>query len=175
MRIIEVKLFKYDELSDKAKENALRWYANGYEYFNGEEAVDTLKAFVDFFSGKINDYSLDYNGGQSFLRFSLPESAQTLKGVRLWKWLVNNPETKEKLLGDCGLTGVCFDYTITGPVRDFLKKPSEDVTIEDLIKDGFHDLAHCVADDYEYQCFGDGAIESIRANEYEFLENGDHA
>ena len=152
MRILETKVYKFGELDDKAKEKALQWWAEGYDYGWGGEAVDSLKAFVDLFGVRIVDYSLDY-GGPSSIRLRVPDDLEDLKGNRLRTWIVNHVDAK-LLKGAYGLTGFCFDEDLLGPVNAFLKNPGKAVALEDLIKDGFYILAKSVASDYEYQTYG---------------------
>jgi hypothetical protein len=39
MRIIETKVYQFDELDDKAKERARKWYCE-YEYFITDEQIE---------------------------------------------------------------------------------------------------------------------------------------
>lgn len=170
MRVIETKVYTFDELSDKAKEKALQWWYESFEYPWGDEAIETIKAFVALFHGKVKDYSIDYqNANQSTVDIQWPDDClEDMFGLRAYKWIVNN---KIPVSGDCPLTGMCFDKNALDPVRDFLKNP-KGKTIREIVEDGIHNVLKCVEDDFEYQAFGEGAIESISANGYTFTENG---
>lgn len=70
-------------------------------------------------------------------------------------------------------TGYCIDCSISQPIYDFLKNPSDSVTFEDLLEKCLDSwLKSCLAD-YEY-CFEDEHLEEeIEANEVEFDIDGD--
>ena len=49
MEIIEITIYKFDELDDKAREKARAWYRDGMEYPWFSEAMDSIRAFVKHF------------------------------------------------------------------------------------------------------------------------------
>lgn len=169
MRVIETKAYKFDELNDKAKERALDWWARTYEVYDGDEIVESIKKFVELFGGRFKDWSLDwYGASRSDWKISLPEEVENLSGVRLYKWIVNNDIP---LKGDCPLTGMSWDESLLDEVRKFIKAP-KNTTTKDLVDWSIQNLLSAVEKDVEYQTYGDGAIENIIANEYEFTEDG---
>ena len=88
MKTIEIKLYKFSELSEDAKEIALDDYRSGGDedcsYFY-DEAYETVKKFNSLFG--INE------GSRSWLDFStsyFDDTILELKGLRLRKYIINN-------------------------------------------------------------------------------------
>ncbi len=187
----EYKTYKYDELSDEAKEKAFnKWYESQTEYFWIDDAIESMQAFAKHFDITVKDYSLQGSGyghsSVSFEQYTFEEGITELKYVRLWKYLKNNdyefvkwnkPESKythdpkkTTIFDDCPFTGYCADDDILFPMRDFIKRPY-DITFYDLIDKCFDSwIKFCVADmDYQTseECFNEN-----HANEEIYLENG---
>ena len=132
------EVYKSDELSDKAKENAYcRWLA-GYEYPWQSENMATLKAFEGIFNIRVYDWK--YDGWTCYYRFTsnYSEEEEELCGVRLLKFIVNNywhslfkPKTywhgkdfnkqrrsRISVTDGCVLTGYCADMDILKPIYE---------------------------------------------------------
>jgi hypothetical protein len=60
MKTIEVTLYRYDELSDKAKLNALIDYQSDCEYDWSYDAVKSLKAFMNAVGVTMVNYNIDW-------------------------------------------------------------------------------------------------------------------
>ena len=169
MKVIETKVYTYEELNEKAKEKAREWYASVSDYPWGDEAIDTIKSFVKAFGGKLKNWSLDWSGGSySSVDFQLDKNVENLFGVRALKWILNNGID---VSGNYPFTGMCFDENALDSVRAFLKNPTGK-TIREIVEEGIQNVIKCAQEDYEYQTYGEGAIETIIANEYTFTENG---
>jgi len=90
MRTIRIKVYKFDELSDKAKQKAIDHYRNnwldtGYIY---DEAHNTVKAFHDVFGTEAGrDSWLDIRTGH------IDDSIMELSGQRLATYIWNNYKT----------------------------------------------------------------------------------
>ncbi len=86
MRTIRTKVYKFNELSKQAKENAIEQHRNnGYDnqhYF--DEITDSVKAMVELFGIETGRQWSDLKLG------NIDDSIMELKGVRLYKYLVNN-------------------------------------------------------------------------------------
>jgi hypothetical protein len=170
MRTITTKVYTFDELGEEAKKKALEWWAANYEMLDGDKVVNSIKEFVDLFNGKLKDWSFDWSGGQSSWKVDLSDEVKGLSGVRLYKWISNN---NVPLKGDCPLTGMCLDEALLDEVRKFMKAPREEVITKDLINWAIQNLLLVVENEYQYQAYGEGAVESILANGYEFTEDGE--
>ena len=68
MRTIEVSVYRYDELNDKAQENVKHTLCT--EYLDSYDAIETLKKFADEIGIKIFDYSIDWaNANRSYVKW----------------------------------------------------------------------------------------------------------
>lgn len=187
--------YNYNELSDRAKERAKEWLnQDGYSW--GDDAMNTLHALSAHFYGKLSDWSIDWaNPSASSVSFSMPEWSHAEFARRLSELGEFNPETG-KGLGDCKLTGVCFDEdAIDGlraafaslPVPDESARYDEDgeenedwglissEDIEELMQSAWWQLALSCRDDYESQFSDENVIETCEANGYVFFANGEPA
>jgi hypothetical protein len=148
MREIIVKLYKYSELSDRAKERARDWYrGNGIDYSWSGEAADSLKAFAGALPIKLWDYEYGERG-RSYFRFDVTnENTEDLTGLRLRTWFINNfwnviekgkfystagtydaagkyqyKKRYSKMTPEvsCPFTGYCADEDIIDPIRKLI-------------------------------------------------------
>lgn len=121
-----------------------------------------------------------------------------LTGVRLLKWIINNHyndlfkpkyyskwksvangnsqliSMKSKIIknNDCVFTGYGMDYDIMQPILNFLKKPDEYTTLENLMNRCLDAWLNACHRDYEDYFTMETFIEESQANEWEYLEDG---
>tara|TARA_R100001369_G_C3276009_1_gene161021 strand:+ start:354 stop:788 length:435 start_codon:yes stop_codon:yes gene_type:complete len=68
MRTIEVSVYRYDDLNDKAQENVKHTLCT--EYLDSYDAIETLNRFADEIGIKIFDYSIDWaNANRSYVKW----------------------------------------------------------------------------------------------------------
>lgn len=210
-RIIETEVFKFEELSDSAKEKARDWYrgvmdSNGFDWSG--EVSDTLKAFENEFPARAKDWEYSSHSYDVNSEFTGDETVAELSGVRLRTYLLNNHYdalygfrvygglsssflTRDEVTRyrkssnikrvsriirgetDCPFTGVCYDYSILQPIRDFIKKP-DGRTFADLMQDCFDSLFSDAQSEWEASYENENVDEAIVANEYEFTADGGH-
>jgi len=75
----------------------------------------------------------------------------------------------------CVLTGMRYDDDMLQPIYDFLEKRNFSnctITFYHLINDCFDELRKTVENEIDYRNTDDAIIEEIKANDYEFTENG---
>lgn len=167
MRQETVDIYKFNELSDDAKQNALDWYKGaGFEYHWVDEWQESLKDFSSYFGLKVSGWEISTYRGYSF-SFTSPDDLEDMAGVRLWKYLQANfmPLTEHPFAGFFG------DESFLSPIRNFMARPD---------KRSFHDLMHdCLNagfsdwfNDMEYQESDEYCTDHIMANEYEFTAEG---
>lgn len=93
MREETIKVYKFEELSDDAKEKARTWYRESvlaYDRYSQDEMVDSLKALFKAAGIKLKDYSLGNSWNRdNHVRFDMGD-AGALSGKRAWAWLENN-------------------------------------------------------------------------------------
>lgn len=197
MRIVNLPVFTFDELSAQAKENAYHnWLHDGhYGWANDNEK--TLEVFANIFPVTITDWEYGYRKHIRYV-FNADDDIENLSGVRLMKYLYNNYEhilfkgryystpgkyingkytykhRYSKIIKDtfCVLTGYYIDNSILKPVYNFLKKPSKHVTFADLMRDCLQSWVTACNNDYEACTSMEYFAELCKANEYEFTAYG---
>lgn len=199
MRTIEVNVYNYTELSDNAKQRVKEWIFQ-HGYFWTDEAWGSLQGLEKLFPGlriRSANFStwadVDYSTGQ------MDENLLNLSGARLRTWLINNiyeylyqrkPQgkyQKNEKTGkwdykrrsrviytetDCPFTGYCMDCDILEPIREFIKSPSENVNMDDLIWRCVYCWKMSAETDCEYQETDEYMAEHCESNNYQFFEDG---
>lgn len=178
MRYVQTMVLRYAELDDKAKETAKEWHQH-YGYMHADEAMETLDELVERFGSEIIDYQIDWScRGQSRAEFGAPDeyyddgsdTEASLKAM-IESLGSYNPETL-KGLGDCVLTGVCWDEDAI----DGLRKAYHDGEryVPTLLEAAFESLVKATEAEYEAFYGPDDAdfAEHCDANGYEFLADG---
>ena len=198
MRKIEIEVFKFDELNDKAKEKARAWYREGDSYPWADENREALEAFCEHFGCSARDWS--YSSYDSSISVgNMPENAEDIKGLRLYAWLGHNhfdylfpwkfigfkPSPIEKGKNVTYLrkyskvhrahacpTGYYASESMLDPIYRFLESPTKDKTLRDLLKDCMEEWVDACQKDSEYYSSDESVDENITINEYEFTADG---
>lgn len=187
--------YKFDELSDSAKDKAIEklydintdhnWH--GYIYENHKEIIksagfDITKIYFSGFSSQGDGAMFEYDGINKDIL--IPEFAATLK-IPNWKRKVFISEVyvnaSGKQRGHYYHERSCEHYTSLecntcgyDNIADFIG--SYDSEFEEFVKDKYVDLAQNVYSDlekeYDYLTSRAAIIETIEANDYDFDENG---
>lgn len=187
MRTIEVKIYQFHELSDKAKEKALNEFiCDGISVdWICDEGLPVIKKCLEYFDFKLSDWSIDLyniNGCSLTIKSELTLDAEELKGIRLWKYLQNRynlylPHKKKQPLPiwerDCVLTGLTIEGSFMGVISAFMKKPCKYTSFSELMENAAHAVLKDMCNDYEYQTSEKAFAEHCQANEYEFTEKGE--
>lgn len=170
MRTIHTDVYTFDELNDQAKQKAMEWYRLMTSYSWSQEAIDSLNKMTERFGGKIKDYSIDfYDNSYSSIDFDMPEMEEA-EIKEILDTLGNfNPDTL-KGLGDCVLTGVCFDEAVIDGFRQAWYKGERN--LDKLMQAGFKTWLEDCQSDALSQLEDEQVAESIRANEYDFTIEG---
>lgn len=155
MRTIEKTIYKFDELSDSAKERARGWYRSGLDYPWWDEVKSSLSSFCDEFGISVLDYSIG-DSRRAFIKTDA--SPSNFRGLKLSQF------DREAMP-----TGFCFDCALRYSFADEWKKTSDPfyafgIALESFLRE--------VENDIEHQYSDEAVEESILANGYEFDENG---
>jgi len=199
MRTIRTKIYKFYELTEKAKEQAIE-NCRPKEIFWAEENKQSMEAFADCFNVHVTSWAYgDYRSGVDF-NHSLDEGRENMIGHRLatyfWNnykesiykpkqyWIcegrkntvgVNSKHRESKIfLYDelaCPFTGYYMDNVILGPIFEFMRKP-DNRTFEDVIGDCFAAWVKGCNDEIEYSNSDKAIIEEIENQDREFYANG---
>ena len=192
MRTLEINLYKFDELSDEAKEKAIKNYKNEYceeiGTFWQEDNFNSIKAILNFFDVKIKNYEIDFSSAaRSFINWEFTseynEEIKNLSGSRLYKYLQNNYVNRRTGSfnsvfdgkpdeGRCLFTGYCADHDIIYPVVEFLEKPTKYLNFKDLINNIIYAGLKYIENDFYYQNSDEAIIEEILNKDLYFNASG---
>lgn len=156
MRTETIVVYKFNELSDDAKEKARQWYRDtANDYFWLDEGLNSIKAFCNMYGVEVKDYSFSL-WGHSYL-----ETDATNKHFRGL-----NLKTVDR---EAMPTGYCMDLNLANRFYDEFRRTGDalaafneaiDLTVRDIVEDWGTSLEDEAVD------------ETIKANEYEFIEDG---
>lgn len=93
-RTVRTKVYKFDELSKKAKEKAMEDYLEREDFdwiFN--EAFETVRAFAEIFDIKVSSFDF-IERYRSEYRFQMEDNILELSGQRLATYIWNNYKTQ---------------------------------------------------------------------------------
>ena len=176
MKTIKINLYKYSELpTEDAKERARNWFTTEMEYSWANEAIESMKAFLEKFHCSLNDYSINFlEPFRNDFSISYPKFLRSSEKICFIESVLKdlgsfNPETLKRN-GDCKLTGMCFDENLIEGLRIEFSKGETDM--QELIQAGLSEWEECVRKDYEFQFTEEYLKEVFAANEYEFNEDG---
>lgn len=173
MRTVEIKVYRFDELSEKAKDKAKQSYMELWGYSWQDDAIASLKALAEAFGAKLRDYEIDFfNVSHSCANFDAP----TLSRREIKKILAGLGTYDPKTLrghGDCKLTGYCMDEDALDGFRRAFVGGESDLGI--LLKAGFISWLEAAHADCKYQYENAQFSDHCDANNYEFYEDGRRA
>lgn len=198
MRTIETKIYTFDELSDRAKENAREWYRSCQDSSDLEHVVDGIAQTADMLGINLRTRPVKLMGGGTryepkifySVSFSQGDGA-SFEGTYSYK-----PGALKAIRADrptdTELQGIARDlqqvqrrnfYRLTADITS-RRDTSVEVNVdgascnddENIIEQAMRDFAswayHRLRDEVEYQNSDEVVDENIIANEYEFDENG---
>lgn len=173
MEIVEVKVFEIHELPENIRSNVIDTWRVGDEWFWFDEWENVLTAFFDHFANEtlLREYEWAEHH-RSKISFSVSDELSEMKGIRLFKYLANNHGSILAKMNECPFTGFVGDYDILEPIADFMRRPSLNMTFDDLIRECFEAWSLAVQKDYEYWLSEDSILEDISANDIRFTANG---
>jgi hypothetical protein len=192
MKEVAIKVYDFNELSDKAKERAHSDWLNDFDDVDIGDNQATLDAFEKIFPIKIKNWEYGYNRFINWT-FTGEDEIADLCDIRLLAYLHNhyfddlwkgqyyfskiNPgyDTRySKIIKQncCVLTGYYIDQDILDPIYKFMQKPYMDVTFKDVLDDCLHAWLKACETSYEYQQTEEYFKDICEANDYTFLDNG---
>jgi hypothetical protein len=172
---ITINTYTYEELSPKAQERARTDFAESYDY-DADEAMATMEALCKALGVTFTHYEIDWvNGYVHEARFDDPYRSDDAVEygdpglVAIVAALGDvDPETGRGL-GDCKLTGMCFDEDALDPVRAAVKVGETDRAR--LCRFALEALVKTTAADFDYQTSHEGMVERTDGESL-YLESG---
>jgi hypothetical protein len=161
MRTITTTLYHFDELpTEKAKENARSWWRDNSDndYSSTTEAVASIKAFAEYFGGKVNDYWFSSNINSTHVKIENIDSS-SFKSIDTY--ITDRDHMPTGYYLDCDLWQTFYDE-----VREHG---------DPLLAFNRAMLAakKAITEDVEYQESDEYIDEALTINEYEFTEDGE--
>ena len=165
MRTETIEIYKFNELSEEAKEKAHQNFLNSErEYFWIDENLESLKKGLEYFDFNLSDWSINYHcATNAYLKIESNhyDNQEELSGIRLWKFLqdyihgyrtnsLKYPHKNGLLEGNCPFTGYCADENFLDPIRKFIEKPT-DKTFQELMEECAYEVMNVIELDYDYQ------------------------
>lgn len=155
METIEIQVYSFEELDDKAKERARDWWKQGLDYPWFDDALASIRAFVGYFGGQVNDWSIG-DRGRDYIKTDVTKD--NFRGLKL-----------KEFKPDFEPTGYCLDYTLWGTFHSTWKQTSDPLyAFEQALEAAMCD----VASDVEYQYTDESVDENLIINEYQFTKDG---
>jgi hypothetical protein len=151
MRTVTRTIYKFDELSDDAKEKARDWARSTFDYAWETESDQSIRAFCDHFGARIR-YSVEEYW------FEAQVNSRNFRGMKLKEF------NREHMP-----TGYCMDCALWQTFYDEFKRTTDahaafNAAIYAALKEW--------RDDREYQRSDEYIDKTITINEYEFTEDG---
>ena len=157
MRTATVQIYKFDELSDDAKDVAREWWRNGLGndsfWWNDSEA--SIMAFCHHFGVSIKDYSI---GAFQPSYWDTDAENAHFRGVKL-----------KSIDRDAMPTGYCLDCALWQTFYDEFKRTGDALS---AFNDAIDTAVLEIVADIEYQYSDEAVDEMLTINEYEFTEDG---
>lgn len=155
MKVIEINVYSFDELDDKAKERAREWYRHGMDFHWSDESIGSIKAFCEHFGTRLTNWSV---GAYAPYSFDVDAPASLFRGLKL-----------RDVDRDAMPTGYCLDSSLWFTFYDTFKatgcaSKAFEAALDEAFKDWRTDMEWQMSDEY--------IDEHMMINEYQFTENG---
>lgn len=173
MRTIEVKLFRFEELSDTAKEVARDWWRQCEIEHNSveDEAWESAQKFAECFGVDLR--ALYWDRVYSDARYPTLSEEENEEGETVTETVGAFIKRHMPEGEDCPFTGVCYDEELLDTIRKNIDNNStDDADLRAVLSECFDDLCRSVRSELEYRNEDAQVDESIVANEYEFTVDG---
>ena len=158
------KVYTLGELSNEAKENARRNYANDdIEHFHIEDGLNTINEALDHFGYKLVGYHISpYSWSSDVVIKHVSAEALTMEELQ-----------DSKLSESCPFTGHMYDEDFLDGIREFLKLGSLDLDGDELIHACTMRVVKAINRDTEYSATLEALEDHAECNGLLFLESGE--
>ena len=198
MRVIEKTIYQFDELTDDAKERAREWFRGIADDWWSESVIDHAKhvgALIGFEVDEIywrGFWSQGdgacwagsvayYRGRASDVARECPQDAEIQRIAQAWQDLQR--QNSCQIRGRVSANDRYMRTSVSAYWADDREEDDDDANQIAYVEDDANQIASDFADwiyrsleeEYDYQMSDERVDETIRANEYEFDENGERA
>ena len=185
------KIYKFDELSDKAREKVIDEARDSDMEINRDELVDCMKSAMNEMGIEIEDYSIGIDGSGYIKLYA---DNDDLEGARAYAYILNNffdGVNKKKLvykewekrrishlerkdwMDNCPFSGCCYDFAVKNAFSGWCNdlREGKSPSVRDFLDELEWAYLKELSDEY-YGFNEKDAWELAEANGYEFLEDG---
>jgi hypothetical protein len=156
MEILEITVYSFDELEDKAKEKAREWWRRDLDYPWFDEAIGSIRAFVRHFGAEVTDWSLGSGSGRDYIKTDITPAH--FRGVKL-----------KDIHRDYMPTGYALDADLWGEFyRVFEKTGDSKYAFDQALEEAILGIQR----DIDYQYSDECVDETLRINQYRFTADG---
>ena len=155
MEIVEICVYKFEELSDSAKDNARSWFREGNDYPWWDDSLKSIKAFCNKFGVKIKDCQVGM-WGHSFI--DTDAENYHFRGRKLSEFKRDRIDTD-----------YCLDCTLWETFLDTWKETGDPLN---AFTEAIHVAVRDIVKDMEYQDSDEVVDEMLEVNGYEFDVDG---
>lgn len=190
-KTITTNVYKFDELSEKAKEKFIAESRDSGMEIHCDELVDCMKSAMNEMGIAIKDYSIGIDGS-GYIK--LDADNDDLEGARAYAYIMNNffeGVDKKKLvykewekrrvsrldrkdwMDNCPFSGWCYDYAVKEALDSWCNdlREGKSPSIRDFLDE--LEWAYLKELSDEYYGFDEAEARDLaEANDYEFLEDG---
>lgn len=171
MKTIEVNLYKFNELSEEAKEKAVQ---NLYDINVNYEWWDFVYEDAAMIGLKITGFDLDRNRHASGdLLLSAAEVAQNI--LNNYGEQCSTYQTAQSFLDTFNPLFAEYMDEASEHYESYEREQELNDLETEFLNELLEDYSIILQEEYEYQMTEEAIIEAIEANDYEFLENGELA
>jgi hypothetical protein len=167
----EIVLYRFSELSEKAKDVARQKEAALFGYPASDEALNSIHALAIHFGGRMYGYEIDWFGcSYSSAKFDVPDDMEHDEIAS--RLAVLGDYNKETLHGngECRLTGWCYDEDAIDGFRIAFMGGERD--LGKLMQAAFRQWLKACQSDCEWQYGDEQFSETCDANGYWFTKDG---
>ena len=171
MRIITTtnKIYKFLELSRKAKNEVKQFYKEQFGYSWKFETIHTIKELIKRFDGSFTDSYINNDNLNITVKFSMPDMTSSEIDRRLAK-LGTFDSVTLRGHGDCVLTGYFMDEEAINAIR--IARNIGEIDLNKLIRLAIKAVAVSTKADYKAQFEDENFAKTCEANDWEFLKDG---
>ena len=186
-----ITIYKFDELSEEAKEKVIAEARDSEMEMNCDELVDCMKSAMNEMEITIEDYSIGIDGS-GYIK--LDAENDDLEGARAYAYIMNNffeGVDKKKLvykewgkmrfshlerkdwMDNCPFSGWCYDFAVKEAWDSWCNdlREGKSPSVRDFLDELEWAYLKELSDEY-YGFNEEDARDVAEANDYEFLEDG---
>lgn len=173
MRAIEVKLYEFEELSTKAKENAIAEHRDINVYSDWYDSTCEGMKEVGIEINSFDIYRMDINITIGDSEYTANETiayfGEGMEIVKISKQFISDRDALIKRLGEGN------DIAGYSVKEEFIDEYDEEIEYleEQYKREMAEEILRWLRDEYEFLQTDEAIAETLIANDYEFTENGE--